>query len=222
VTPKKPGRRDASGPAGPAADSTSGGSETPHEVGLLIAATWTVAARTGSIEPSVREILQEAGLSTKAFYRHFRSKDDLLLTAFDEGTRLLVDYLEHKMSAHDDPFTAIGAWIEGYVRQVTEPSAARRTLPWSLGIGRLAMLFPEQFDRNQAAIVAPLARQIAGAVAQGTGHSPDPERDAWLIFGYTVDTVRRHLVHDTSPDPTTVLHLVAFAHRALGRVPTAG
>lgn len=195
--------------------------EAAKEVHALVVATWAVAARVGSIEPSVRDILEQAGLSTKAFYRHFRSKDELLRTAYDQGTQLLVDYLEHRMSGYEDPFDRIGEWIEGFIRQATPP-AARRTLPWSLAMGRLAIRFPDDFDRNQAAIVTLLAREIRRAVTDGIGHSPDPERDAWLIFGYTVDTVRRHLIHDTAPDQTIVEALVDFACRALGRAPAAG
>jgi AcrR family transcriptional regulator len=187
-----------------------------QEVDALIAATWAVAARVGSIEPSVRDILIEAGLSTKAFYRHFRSKDDLLLETFREGTRILVEYLERRIAAHEEAVDRIGAWVHGYVRQAAPP-AASRTLPWSLGIGRLALQFPDDFDRNQSAIVAPLQREIAAAVAEGSCHTPDPGGDAWLIFGYTVDTVRRHLLRDTTPDRATVDRLVGFALRALGR-----
>lgn len=187
----------------------------------LVAATWAVAAQAGSIEPSVREILVEAGLSTKAFYRHFRSKDDLLLLAFDEGTRRLVEYLEHRMSASADPFVNIAEWVEGYVRQAAPP-VARHVLPWSVGIGRMAVHFPDNYRDNQAAMVEPLHREIAGAVRSGRAHSPDPERDAWIIFGYSDEALRRHLIHDTAPDRRTVDQLVTFAFRALGRSPVAG
>jgi AcrR family transcriptional regulator len=192
-----------------------------EEVRQLIAATWAVAARTGNLEPSVRGILAQAGLSTKAFYRHFRSKDELLLVTLDEGTRLLVRYLEHRMAAHADPMEAIGAWIDGFVRQAVQPVAARRTLPWSLGAGRLATAYPGRFERNQAALVAPLARRIAAAVAAGSASSPDPRRDAWLIFGCTVETLRRHLIANTSADADTVAFIVGFARRALARRPPA-
>ena len=122
---------------------------------LLVSATLAVAARRGTIEPSVREILEQAGLSTKAFYRHFRSKDELLLVTLEEGSRVLVEYLEHRMSTVPDPLDKVGAWINGVVRQAVNPSAARRTLPWTLGASRLATVFPEQFDKNQARIIAP-------------------------------------------------------------------
>lgn len=208
-------------PAASAAPAASTGGTDPQvagepdEVAALITATWTVTARVGSIEPSVREILEQAGLSTKAFYRHFRSKDELLLVALDEGTRVLVEYLERRMAAAADPKAAIGAWIDGFVRQAVHPSAAQRTRPWTLGSGRLASTFPADFERNQRAIAALLEREIARAVAKGTARSPDPARDARLIYAYTSDTVRVHLLRGSVPDADTTAHLVTFAHRAL-------
>jgi AcrR family transcriptional regulator len=191
------------------------------EVELLINATWAVAARTGSIEPGVREILQEAGLSTKAFYRHFRSKDELLLVALDRASKVLVEYLEYRMSRAPDPLAKIGEWIDGCLHQAVNPSAARRILPWTLGFGRIAAIFPEQLERNQDAIIALLEREIRAAVESGVGQSPDPADDAQIIFGYTAHTVQHHLINGTAPDAGTTLRLAAFAHRALAAPTTA-
>ncbi len=200
----------------PAPDPETDSDEGPSEVDLLIEATWMVAAQSGNIEPSVRDILQYAGLSTKAFYRHFKSKDELLLVALDRGAAVLVEYLEHRMAERPEPLSRIAAWIEGCMRQTVNPSAARRSLPWTLGFGRIATAFPEEFDRNQASIMAPLQREIEGAVADGTGCSPDPARDARLIFGYTMYTVRTHFINSSVPSAEAMFHLVDFAHRSLG------
>lgn len=194
--------------------------EVSDEVNQLVAATFAVTARAGSTEPSVREILQQAGLSTKAFYRHFRSKDELLLVSLHDGTRRQVEYMRHRMDAHAEPLDRIGWWIEGLVRQAINPEAARRTLPWSLGFGRLAMRFPEEIERAQLALLRPLEQEIRRAVDNGTATSPDPLKDARVIFGYTMDNVRHHLIGGTVPDAATVRHLVDFARRALGAVPT--
>ncbi len=196
--------------------------ETADEVEQLISATFAVTARAANIEPSVREILQQAGLSTKAFYRHFRSKDELLLVALEQGSRRIAEYLQHRMAAQPEPMARIGAWIEGLVRQAMDPEAARKTLPWSLGFGRLALLFPEEFKRTQALLISPLERQIRLATKSGALHSPDPARDAWVIFGYTVDTTRYHLIQDTTPSAATLQHLIDFASRALGAEPPSG
>ena len=217
------GTEGARGEAAPNADlfePLAAGPDGADEVQCLVRATLTVAARTGNIEPSVRQILEEAGLSTNAFYRHFRSKDDLLLVTYAEGTRALVERLEERMGAFDDPFDRMRTWVEVFVRQASPPTA-RRALPWSVGMSRIAVDFPDDYERNQAAVVAPLAREIDAAVRQGAAVSPDPARDAWLVYGYTLDTVRRHLLHGTAPDPATVDQLVAFALRALGRPPSS-
>ena len=190
--------------------------EVADEVNLLITATWTVAARTGSFEPSVREILQEAGVSTKAFYRHFRSKDDLLLVALETASLQLADYIESKMAPLDAPVPRIRVWLESFMRQAIVPSAARRTLPWALGVGQLAHLYPDQFDHSKALVIAPLEREITEAVARGTAVSPNPARDARIIFGYTMDAIRHHLIRRTEPDRRDLEQLVDFTYRALG------
>ena len=182
---------------------------------LLINATWAVAARTGSIEPGVREILQEAGLSTKAFYRHFRSKDELLLVALDRASNVLVEYLEYRMAHAPDHLAKIGEWIDGCLRQAVNPSAARRILPWTLGFTRIAAIFPAQLERNQDALVGLLEREIRAAKESGEGQSPDPAADARIIFAYTAHIVHRHLINGTAPDAGTTLELADFAQRAL-------
>ena len=69
------------------------------EVRELIEATYRVIADTGDFAPPVRAILAEAGLSNPAFYRHFKSKDELLLVMLDEGRRQLAAYLSHRTGA---------------------------------------------------------------------------------------------------------------------------
>ncbi|WP_242419241.1 helix-turn-helix domain-containing protein, partial [Frankia sp. CpI1-P] len=50
----------------------------------MIRAAYRVLARADSGSVTVSEILTEAQLSTRSFYRHFKSKDQLLLSMFEE------------------------------------------------------------------------------------------------------------------------------------------
>jgi len=198
-----------------------GRGDASADVEMLIAATWAVAARTGSFEPSVRDILQEAGISTKAFYRHFRSKDELLLVALEAGSLRVAAFIESKIEPLDQPLDRISAWIEGFLEQTAFQEAARRSLPSTLGVGRLATLHPDHFDRCQALLIDPLTREITDAVARGAAHSPSPAKDARIIYGYTMDTIRRHLAHRIEPSGSTIRELVDFTSRALGAWPTS-
>ena len=74
-----------------------------EEVRRLVSASFELVRRDGSLEPRVGEIVAEAGLSNQAFYKHFRSKDELLLAVLDEGIRILRTYLEHQMLKVDTP-----------------------------------------------------------------------------------------------------------------------
>ena len=68
-----------------------------EEVAALIEASLSVIRKTGKLEPRVSEVVAEAGLSNQVFYKHFRSKDELLLAVLDEGSYNLTTYLEHRM-----------------------------------------------------------------------------------------------------------------------------
>ena len=96
----------------------------------IVDRTLALIERTGSVDPSLREILAETGLSTQAFYRHFRSKDELLLVLLDDGRRQLVSYLGHRMAAVDDPREKVGAWVRGVLAQGMNEPAASRTRPF--------------------------------------------------------------------------------------------
>src|SRR6201986_6214 len=74
-----------------------------QEVEQLVEATYRVVSRDGAVDPRVRDILLEAGLSTQVFYRHFRSKDDLLLVLFADGRRRLAHYLAQRIATYPTP-----------------------------------------------------------------------------------------------------------------------
>src|SRR4051812_20043747 len=64
------------------------------EAGALLEAALTVLRRKGATGLTVADVLGESGLSTRAFYRHFESKDALLLALFDadqEAVRARLD-----------------------------------------------------------------------------------------------------------------------------------
>src|SRR5438874_12201820 len=48
----------------------------------IMRAAYDLIQRNGSKETSVHDVLRETGFSTRAFYRHFRSKDELVVEMY--------------------------------------------------------------------------------------------------------------------------------------------
>jgi len=180
------------------------------EIERIVDATHRVIAKSGSFDPPLRDILRESGLSTQAFYKHFRSKDELLLLLLDDGRRQLVGYLEHRMDKATTPAGRVKAWIEGVLAQAGQADAAARTRPWLANQDRLA----EQFPDEQQASVDLLVALLADAIKHVTPTRP-AARDARVVYEAAFGVLHRHLAHGSKPAPAEVDHLVKFCLGAI-------
>jgi AcrR family transcriptional regulator len=182
------------------------------EVNQIIEATYRVISRTESLDPPLREILREAGLSTPAFYRHFRSKDELLVGLVELGWETLRGYLAHQMAKTDDPADQVAAWVRGMLAQAADPEAARRARPFTVNEPRLATLFPDEHRASRDSLVALLVPPVEQLAPGG-----DPWPDALLAY-LTVKAVQDDLlVSRTRPVRTDTDRLIAFVLAALQR-----
>src|SRR5689334_20693795 len=130
------------------------------EVRRLLDAAFAVMRDTGELDPRVGDIVRTSGLSNQAFYRHFESKDALLLGVLEDGQRQLVDYLEHRMATVGPGLPRIRRWIEGVLEQARNAEAAARTRPFALHAARLRDRFPTETGRATDLVVAPLRDAI--------------------------------------------------------------
>lgn len=77
----------------------------------------TAAAQTlreqGVRGVSVAALLDRAKLSTRAFYRHFDSKDQVVAAVFLDMAHAERRRLQRKMAKATDPVEAVVAWIDG-------------------------------------------------------------------------------------------------------------
>ena len=189
------------------------------EMRRVIGATYRVIERTGSFDPTLREILRESGLSTQAFYRYFKSKDELLLVLLDDGRRQLVGYLEHRMARAEVPQEKIRAWIEGVLAQAIDPGAASRTRPFLANQDHLTEAFP---DEQQASVELLLGLLVSALdqLPRDEGRRAEIRRDAEAIYQLAFGTLHTHLTRRTQPGRAEIDHLVGFALRAVGQTPS--
>src|SRR6516164_1122328 len=130
------------------------------EVRALIDAAFEVMRTSGDIDPPVRDIVKTAGLSNQAFYRHFPSKDALLLAVLADGHAQLIEYLRKRTSAAKDPASKVRAWIEGVMAQARDPRAAEATRPFAINGARLADRFPDDLAASRRELVETLAPAV--------------------------------------------------------------
>ncbi len=187
--------------------------EYSAEMRRIVDSTFSLIERTGSLDPSMREILAETGLSTQAFYRYFSSKDELMLALLDEGRRRLVETLERRMARAADPAGQVRAWIEGVLAQASNAAAATRTSPWVLSEQRLAELFPQEHEASVELLVRLLRQPLARLSGPKKKKSGDADYAAIMVYQLTFASLRTHLVAGSRPDADEREALVWFCLR---------
>lgn len=179
------------------------------EVRRLIDAAFAVMRESGEIDPPVRDIVKAAGLSNQAFYRHFASKDALLLAVLADGHAQLISYLNARTTKVADPADRVRTWIEGVMAQARDAHAAEATRPFALNGSRLAARFPDDFRSQRAELLATLSPSVR---ALGGTHQ-DASFACELVLAEMNDAIARR----RKPHPDEVRNLVAFCLAGMKR-----
>jgi AcrR family transcriptional regulator len=175
------------------------------EVRRLLDAGLVVMARCGTdARPRVADIVHEAGLSNDAFYRHFGSKDALVLAILDDGTERLSGYLAHQMAKATGAEDAVRRWVAGVLSQADGPTAATTlAVLWNGGATT------EGMAGRHVAELAPLLVEPFAALG-----SQDPEGDATLAAHAALGRLTDLLWTRQPPTDEDVDRVTAFCLRA--------
>jgi len=191
-----------------AVDRTVAGrqAEYEREMSRIVETTFELVRTTGTVDPSMREILAATGLSTQAFYRYFASKDECMLAVLDEGRRRLLATLERRMQRARTAPERISAWIEGVLAQASGPAGAR-TRPWVANEQRLAERFPDEHDASVAVLVALLVPPVSelGGVDAG-----EARLAASFVYRVTFASLQAALARGSGVSSTEASALVEF------------
>lgn len=196
--------------------------EYEREMARIVESTFTIIERTGTLDPSMRAILAETGLSTQAFYRYFTSKDELMVALLDEGRRRLLASLQRRMLRSTLPADQVRAWVHGVLAQASKAAVAERTRPWVMSEQRLSELFPDEQQASVDLLIGLLdepIRRLRGASGGERRNGNDREETvrsaAVMVYRLTFATLRSHLAAGTKPDATETEDLVGFCIRGV-------
>lgn len=155
--------------------------KSAQELEQLLQAAERVLARGGYAGLRVEDVLSEAGLSTRAFYRHFTGRSELFLALFDSETARATQRLNAKVCAHADPEDQVKTWIEANLALAFDARLARRTRVFLVERTTMAQEFRDEVRRCVRVVVEPLERAIAAGCEAGRFPDADPRRDALAI-----------------------------------------
>ena len=152
----------------------------------LFKAAYAVMRRSGYSGVTITDILSEAGISTRAFYRHFASKDDLLIAMFRENAALTRQRLADRVAAVD-PIEGLGVWIDEILDMGYDERKSRVARMFASNSVR-AML-ADAGDEAIANLYQPLRLVLEEGARSGAFPTCDPAVDAesihaivWRLF----------------------------------------
>ena len=105
-----------------------GSNDQTDDRAAIVAAAYRLLIASNGMSVPITDILRAAGLSTRAFYRHFDSKDALLLAMFRSDSENVMGRLaalaEQCATARD----GLETWINSLLRLTTDPRRRQRVL----------------------------------------------------------------------------------------------
>jgi AcrR family transcriptional regulator len=185
------------------------------EVTSLIEAAYRLIRRQGVVEPGVREVVAEAGLANRSFYRHFATKDEFWLVLLEDILIRLTGMVAEAMEAQAEPVGRVKAWMATVLDQAVDPDTFLVGRPFLLHGARLREAYPEVYRAIGSALLDLLEGAIREAAESGQVHSPDPRADARSIFHLALSTMQSHVLDRTVPSASERAAVIGFALRAL-------
>lgn len=196
---------------------------TDDDRGCIIDAAYSCLSEPHSGPIPVAAILQRAGVSTRAFYRHFESKDELFLALLRQESDALADRLDRIVDEGPaNPVDQLRAWIRGMFGWMHDAEMRMHLTVIDSDEVRTAKGYRETRERAHADRERSLVEILRRGRADGSFPNADPEHDAVAISA----VISREMVNQTPGDEARLQRsldwVLEFALRALGAEGTAG
>lgn len=149
----------------------------------IVAAAVDITREQGVKGLSVAGVLEHCELGTRAFYRHFTSKDELIAALFLEIARSETRRLRRKMRAAASAVDAVAAWIDGRLDLAFDPNVKSDLRVLSQEAQSLMFTSPPLIHAAFAEMLAPLIEQLERGLNDGDFVDIDPQTSAHIIQG---------------------------------------
>jgi AcrR family transcriptional regulator len=185
---------------------------------ILVAASKSVREQ-GVQGLSIAAVLDRAQLSTRAFYRHFESKDQLVAAVFLELARIEMLRLRRKMAKAADPVEAVAAWIDGRLDLAFDENIKSQLRVLSLEAQSQIFASPRLVQSAYAAMLEPLIEQLRRGLEDGVFAEIDPATAAQSVQGVVWAVTERQWATGACERTNVRDRAVRFCLRGLGLKP---
>ncbi|NVN49698.1 TetR/AcrR family transcriptional regulator [Mycobacterium sp. DL] len=167
----------------------------------------------------VSAILRSAEVSTRAFYRHFSSKDELFLALLQQECEKVAARVERiAAAAVGTPANQLAAWIGEMFDLMVEPEQRAHLSVVDSEEVRMAKGYQETRDRARCDRERSLATILRRGRDDGSFPITDPDCDAELIGAVVSRALNNETPDDLQHLKQTQAKVLDFALRAVGAV----
>ncbi len=187
----------------------------------IVAAASKIVREQGVRSLNIAEVLERCQLGTRAFYRHFESKDQLVAAVFTEAAITETRRLRRKMSASATPIDAVAAWIDARLDVAFDNRVSSGLRQVSLEAQTSMFNSPELVQAAFGTILKPLVEQLERGLREGVFHDIDPPTDAEIVQGAVWACVQRQWATQNAVRADIRKQVMRACLRALGVAPEA-
>lgn len=183
----------------------------------IIEAAYTCLSQPHTGPVPVAAILQRAEVSTRAFYRHFESKDELFLAMLRQETDALARRLDRVADEHAKvPAEQLEAWIEVMFGLIHDDETRMHFTVIDSDEVRAAKGYRETREKAHADRERSLVEILRHGRDDGSFPVTDPERDAFAINAIISRVMLTQTYDDHEGLRRAKARVLDFALRALG------
>jgi AcrR family transcriptional regulator len=168
---------------------------------------------------SISAVLERAQLSTRAFYRHFGSKDELVAAIFLEMARVEMLRLRRKMAGASTPVEAVAAWIDGRLDLAFDENIKSDLRHLSLEAQSQMFAAPDLIAPAYAQMLEPLIEQLQRGLQQRMFQDIDPVTAAQSVQGVVWASTERQWATGDCERADVRRHVLDFCLRGVGVAP---
>lgn len=166
---------------------------------------------------TTQELVKEARVALKTFYRYFPSKDHLMLAVIEDEIEESTAFYRDQARSLPDPVARLHFYVTTIIGALEHAGSGGGPRFITSEHWRLQPLFPEELARATRPVTDLLLDEIQAAEEAGLLKPANPAHDAWLINQLLMAVFHHHAyAPDEEPAGEIADRLWAFCLAALG------